>query len=113
MLDDLIADGKELLAKVRRHYVEDADTLRADQQVPDAEVKAWYRGVENALGRHFGETSYELRTWKERIQESTNAVSDAMSRGDKPSGGQWVVHLLAESIGSLTEIKLTTPRRRR
>jgi len=110
MLDDLIAEGRKFLEKVRKHYTQDPKTLPTDQQVTTAELEGWYKGVERALQGHFGENSCALQTWREATSESSKRSWNAVSHGDKPRGESWVVHLLAESLGTLTEIKLTTLR---
>jgi uncharacterized protein (TIGR02391 family) len=106
MLDDIITEGRTLLQKVRQHYLQDPNTLRPDQQVTVTEVEGWYRGVDRVLQQFFGENSSELQTWREALRDSRDRSWEAVSRGDAPRGESWVVHLLAESLGTLAEIKL-------
>jgi len=54
----------------------------------------------------FGEGSLELRMWREGVDESQRRSWEAVYRGDSPRGESWPVHLLANSLGTLTEIKL-------
>ncbi|MBC8029204.1 MAG: GGDEF domain-containing protein [Pyrinomonadaceae bacterium] len=104
MLNDLIADGKALLKKVRAHYTAPPESLPLDQQVTVSELEAWYRGVSLLLERNFGKDSVELRTWQDRQSEARERSWEGVGRRS-PDGGSFVVELLAASIGTLTEIK--------
>jgi diguanylate cyclase (GGDEF)-like protein len=106
MLDDLIADGKVLLRKVRAHYTSPPESLPLDQQVTVSELEGWYKGVGLFLERNFGKNSVELRTWHDRQSEAQQRSWEDVGRR-RPEGGSVVVELLAASIGTLTEIKIS------
>ncbi len=105
-LDSLLVDGKKLLQKVRAHYAVPPETLPPNQQVTVAELDAWYRGVGAALERAFGSESYEMRTWTFRLKESRERSWEAVGNGQSPQGESFAVQLLAESIGTLAELKI-------
>ena len=106
MLDDLIADGKALLKKVRAHYTSAPESLPPGQQVTVAELEGWYRGVSLFLERNFGKDSFEARTWQDRQSEARERSWEGVGRRS-PDGGSFVVELLTASIGTLTEIKIS------
>lgn len=106
MLNDLIADGKALLKKVRAHYAVPPESLPLDQQVTVSELEGWYRGVSLFLERNFGKDSVEARTWQDRQSEAHERSWEGVGRRS-PDGGSFVVELLTASIGALTEIKVS------
>jgi hypothetical protein len=106
MLDDLIADGKELLKKVKLHYSVSPESLPLEQQVVVSELEGWYRGVSLFLERNFGKDSVELQTWQHR-QKKTQERSWKDLGSRKPEGGSFVIKLLSSAIGTLTEIKIS------
>jgi diguanylate cyclase (GGDEF)-like protein len=106
MFNDLIADGKALLKKVRAHYTAPPESLPLDQQVTVSELEGWYRGVSLFFERNFGKDSVELRTWQDRQSEAQERSWEGVGRRS-PDGGSFVVELLTASIGALTEIKIS------
>lgn len=106
MLNDLIADGKALLKKVRAHYIPPPESLPLDQQVTVSELEGWYRGVSLFLERNFGKDSVEARTWQDRQSEAQERSWEGVGRRS-PDGGSFVVELLTASIATLTEIKIS------
>ena len=106
MLNDLIADGKVLLKKIRAHYEASPESLPLNQQVTVAELEGWYKGVALFLERNFGKESVEMRTWQDRQSEARERSWPAVGLRS-PDGGSFVVELLAAAIGTLTEIKIS------
>ena len=103
-LNNLIAGGKRLLAKVRLHYQQDPTTLPPDQQVTVAELEAWYRGVEAAMEKAFGTDSHELRTWHFRREQIKEQELENITRRTGPI----VVSRLENTLGVLEELKVAT-----
>src|ERR1041385_8458088 len=103
-LDNLIASGKRLLAKIRLHYEQDPATLPPDQQVTVVELDAWYRGVETALEKAFGATSHELKTWHFRMEEIKKHDWEQIGRKEY----NVVLSRLENTLGVLEELKVAT-----
>jgi uncharacterized protein (TIGR02391 family) len=102
VLEELIIDAKRLLKRVRAHYTTAPEALPPDQQLTVAELDSWYEGVGALLERTFGPDSVELRMWREWEAELRKR------RGARlPPGESIVVEALAESIGTLTKIKVS------
>jgi uncharacterized protein (TIGR02391 family) len=102
MLQELIIEGRKLLEKVCKHYVQDPQTLSADQRVHVSELDAWYKAVERVLRRSL---PHEASSWWDRILAWRNQYIDAVAQGEEP-GQELVVGQLMEAIGILTEIRL-------
>lgn len=107
LLEELITEGKRLLQRVGTHYTTSPAALPPEQRVTVAELEAWYRGVSALLESQFGLDSQELRVWRERRAEASKRSWDMVWRGDSPEGESFAVQVLAESIGTLMEIKIS------
>ncbi|MEA3189286.1 MAG: hypothetical protein QOD99_3116 [Chthoniobacter sp.] len=104
-LDNLIANGKQLLSKIELHYQQDPKTLPPDQQVMVVELNGWYRGVETALEKAFGTNSHELKTWHFRQQEITEREWEEWERNKNYN---FVTSRLEYALGTLAELKIAT-----
>src|SRR5262249_14901145 len=103
MIEDLITEGRKLLERVEREYDDRWQNFPPEERVSEAELKAWYTGIQLALDSEFGSESREAKALRSGLEQMTRKSWEGIGRVT-PTGGHWVIHNLVESLGILEQV---------